>query len=349
MTAPKKQGKARLVLALSLAAVGGWLGHQYWWGLHHVSSDNAQIEGRIIPIASRVTGFVKEVPIDDHQTVNSGSLLVKIDDKDYAARARQANAELQMAIASGGKQGETGQAGAQLGYAQANAAAAQSSIVLAQANADRARMDRDRYQSLAAKNMASQSQLDAAETAWRASEAQLKTARETASAAGQQITASSAGLRLAQAKIEAAKAARDLAVNQLADTQLLAPHAGMVSKKAVEVGQLVQAGQTLLNLVPNDSIWVIANLKETEIGRVKPGQNVDIEIDAYPGLKLNGKVSSFSPATGAKFSLLPPDNATGNFTKVVQRIPVRIALPASERAKVELRPGMSVVAIIQVG
>lgn len=347
MTQPAKQKKARIVLLLSVAGIAGWLGYKYWWGLHHVSSENAQIEGHIIPIAARVPGYVRAVPVSDNQLVKSGDLLVGIDDRDYSARARQGEAELLMALASAGNKGEQGQASAQVSVAQASASAANAQIAQAQANLERTRNDLDRIRSLAAKNVASQSQLDSAEAAYRSAVAQLKASQDSAQAATQQISASSAGLRLAKAKVESARAQRDLAQIALNDTRLVAPADGIISKKAVEVGQLVQAGQTLLYLVPKDDIWIVANLKETEVGRVKPGQNVEVEVDAYPGEAFHGTVESFSPATGAKFSLLPPDNATGNFTKVVQRVPVRIRLDAASVKRADLRPGMSVVVNIE--
>ncbi|HET8712054.1 MAG TPA: HlyD family secretion protein, partial [Gemmatimonadales bacterium] len=147
--------------------------------------------------------------------------------------------------------------------------------------------------------------------------------------------------------IAAARAARDQAALQLSYTRILAPAAGVVSKKSVELGQLVQPGQPLMTVVPLDDVWVTANLKETETAEVTPGDSADVTVDAYEGLHFRGHVESLAPATGAKFSLLPPDNATGNFTKVVQRIPVRIRLDGPRDAEHPLRPGMSVVATIK--
>ncbi|HEY6807439.1 MAG TPA: HlyD family secretion protein [Gemmatimonadales bacterium] len=161
------------------------------------------------------------------------------------------------------------------------------------------------------------------------------------------LAAAQAALAGADAHVAAARAARDQAALQLSYARITAPTAGVVSRKTVEVGQLVQAGQPLMAVVPLDDIWVTANLKETETSDVSPGDPVDITVDAYPGRHVRGHVESLAPATGAKFSLLPPDNATGNFTKVVQRIPVRIRLDGANDAAHPLRPGMSVVATIQ--
>jgi membrane fusion protein (multidrug efflux system) len=224
----------------------------------------------------------------------------------------------------------------------------EAQITEGRANVDKANRDYQRNRELADKKMVSPAALDAAETALKtaqahvqALEAQLKSTRESAAAAGQQVNVSSAGLKSAQAKVMATEAALQLARNQLIDCRVLAPSASIVSKKAVEPGQMIQPGQTLFYLVPTDQLWVTANLKETELKAIKPGQEVEIEVDTYPGRTLKGKVDSFSGATGARFTLLPPDNATGNFTKVVQRVPVKITLDELPK-EIQLRPGLSV-------
>ncbi len=211
---------------------------------------------------------------------------------------------------------------------QADAAVAQ-----AQANALKATADLARIEPLAAQNVVSQQQLDAA--------------RAAATAAQAQLAAAQAALVGADARVAAARAARDQAALQLSYTRLTAPSNGVVSKKSVEIGQLVQPGQPLMSVVPLEDVWVTANLKETETADVTPGDSADITVDAYKGVHFRGHVESLSPATGAKFSLLPPDNATGNFTKVVQRIPVRIHLDGAPDPAHALRPGMSVVATIK--
>jgi membrane fusion protein, multidrug efflux system len=332
----------RLVLLVAALCLAGWIGYKFWWGLSHVTTDNAQIEGHIVPVSPRVGGFVVEVKVADHQAVQAGDLLARIDDRDYRAKLAQAEADLELAVAAAGSQGHVGQAAAQVSAARATAAAARSGIEQAIANADKAQKDLDRIRALVEKKMMSPQALDAAEAAARASLAQVRGSRESALSAGEQVTASGAALRAALAKVEAARAARDLAANQLADTRIAAPASGIVSNKSVEPGQLVQAGQPLLSVVPIDDIWVTANLKETDLRDVKPGAPVEMDVDAYPGLKVEGKVESVSPATGARFSLLPPDNATGNFTKVVQRVPVKIRLIQSADPQRLLRPGMSV-------
>jgi len=292
---------------------------KWWFARSHVSTDNAQVDGHIVPVLPKVGGYVVEVRIDENQSVKAGDTLVVLDDRDLRARLAQTDADLAALLATVSSRTRVGQADAAVAQAQANAL---------KANADLARIE-----PLAAQNVVSQQQLDAARAAAAAAEAQLAQAQ--------------AMLVGADARVAAARASRDQAALQLSYTRIITPSAGVVSKKAVELGQLVQAGQPLMTVVPLADVWVTANLKETETADVTPGDPADITVDAYKGMHVHGHVESLSPATGAKFSLLPPDNATGNFTKVVQRIPVRIHLDSPMDPVHPLRPGMSVVATIK--
>lgn len=305
----------RLLMVIALAALLAWLGWKGWWSLSHVATDDAQVEGNVVPLLPKVGGFLTEVKVSDHQHVKVGELLAQIDDRDYRVKLAQAETDLSLALA----------------------------------NAGRAQKDLQRIRTLVAQKMISPQALDAAESAARAAQAQVRTNRDNAASAEEQVTASGAALRAAVARVEAARAARDLAVNQLADTRILAPLSGVVSNKSVVPGQFVQSGQSLLSVVPLDEIWVVANLKETDMNKLRVGDAAGIEVDAYAGMKLEGQVESISPATGARFSMLPPDNATGNFTKVVQRVPVRIRVRQSADAARPLRPGMSVEVVIDTG
>jgi membrane fusion protein (multidrug efflux system) len=305
------------IMGVVLLVLAG-LGARRWiYGLSHVSTDDAQADGHIIPILPKVGGFVTEVRVDENRPVKAGDTLVVLDDRDYRARLAQADADLAVALAGVSNRARVGQAEAQVEQAQANAL--------------KAHADLDRMRPLALQDIVSKQQLDAAEAA--------------ASAADAALAAAQAGLLAADARVGAARAARDQAALNLSYTRLTAPFFGVVSKKTVELGQLVQPGQPLMSVVPLDDVWITANLKETEIENVKPGEPVDFTVDAYPRLHFRGHVESLSPATGARFSLLPPDNATGNFTKVVQRVPVRIRSDKVDPAH-PLRPGMSVVVTI---
>jgi len=303
-----------ILLGLVIFGVRKW-----WFGRSHVSTDNAQVDGHIVPVLPKVGGYVVEVRVDENRAVKAGDTLVVLDDRDFRARLAQTEADLAALLATVSSRTRVGQAEAAVAQAQANAA--------------KARADLARMEPLAAQNIVSQQQLDAARAAAAAAEAQLAAAQ--------------AMLVGADARVAASRAARDQAALQLSYTRIITPSAGIVSKKAVELGQLVQPGQPLMTVVPLEDVWVTANLKETETADVTPGDSADITVDAYKGMHVRGHVESLSPATGAKFSLLPPDNATGNFTKVVQRIPVRIHLDSPVDPVHPLRPGMSVVATIK--
>lgn len=305
------------IILLSLLILGI---RRWWFGRSHVSTDNAQVDGHIIPVLPKVGGYVNEVRIQENQLVRAGDTLVVLDDRDLRARLAQTEADLAAILATVSTRTRVGQADAAVAQAQANATKAQSDLA--------------RIEPLANQNVVSQQQLDAAKAAQAAATAQLASAQSA--------------LVGADARVAAARAARDQAALQLSYTRVLAPGAGVVSKKSVEIGQLVQPGQPLMTVVPLDDVWVTANLKETEMADVDAGDRADITVDAYEGRHFTGYVESLAPATGAKFSLLPPDNATGNFTKVVQRIPVRIRLDAAAVDPARpLRPGMSVVATIK--
>lgn len=339
--------RKRLLLSAVAAAALGYVGHTLWFNAHYVETDNAQVDGHIIPVAPKVGGFIAAIPVQDNQPVKAGDLLVQMDDRDYRSRLAEADAELAQAVASSGHGAQAGQAVAQLAAASAQADAARADVAQAEADAERAARDAERLRSLLDRKLVSAQQYDAAETGERAARARLNAAREAAKAATQQVSAAGAALRGADARVEAARAARDIAAHQLADTKIVAAIDGRVNQRSAEVGQLVQVGQPLMNLVPANDIWVTANLKETQIRDVHVGNSAEVEIDAYPGVKWEGKVESLSPATGAKFTLLPPDNATGNFTRIVQRIPVRVRLDAGQHKEFALRPGMNAVVTIR--
>jgi membrane fusion protein, multidrug efflux system len=339
--------KRRIVLALVglVALLGfGWGLKQWLYGRSHESTDNAQVDGHIVPVLSKVSGYVTVVAAAENDHVGRDSVLVRIDEREYAVRLAQADAELAAARAAAGGNGLPGQAQAAVLNASGQRAALDANIAAARASAVKADADLRRIRELVEKQVVSRQQLDAAQAAADAARAQLAAAQNSAGAAGAGVTNAEAGVRLAQARLGAAQAARDNAALQLSYTRVTAPVAGVVSRKQVEVGQLVQAGQPLLTIVSDTGIWVTANFKETQLHDLRVGQAVELEIDAYGDVTAKGRVESVSAATGAKFALLPPDNATGNFTKVVQRVPVRIRVTEGLGKDRPLRPGMSVVA-----
>ena len=335
--------RKKIVMGIAAAAVLAYIGHAWWFNAHYVQTDNAQVDGHIIPVSPKIGGFIDTITVQENQRVKAGDVLVTMDDRDYRSKLAQADADLAQAIAATGRGAQAGQAVAQLGAASAQAEAARADIAQAEADFDRSSRDLERLRTLVDKKLVSTQQYDTAEAGQRAAKARLQAARESARAALQQVGAAGAALRSADARLESVRAARDIAAHQLADTKIVAAFDGMISQKTVEAGQLIQVGQPMMNLVPLNDIWVTANLKETQIRDIHAGNEVRVEIDSYPGVEWSGKVESLSPATGAKFTLLPPDNATGNFTKIVQRIPVRVRIDGSEHKEYVLRPGMNAV------
>jgi membrane fusion protein (multidrug efflux system) len=261
-------------------------------------------------------------------------------------RLQQAEADLANAEAGAGNARRGGQARSQLAWSRAQQASAQAAIASADANFKKAAADVERIRGLAANKIISAQQLDAAQAAYDASVAELESARKQAAAAADQVSMYSAALSGAGARFEAAQSAVDNARLQLSYAYILAPTDGVIAKRSAEAGALVQIGQTLMSIVPDHGLWVTANLKETQLEQVKVGDAATFTVDAYGDHEFQGHVESLSPATGARFALLPPDNATGNYTKVVQRVPVRIAVDSPPDPVHPLRPGMSVVPTI---
>ncbi len=317
--ASRPRGGARRFVPLALVAAAVIAGAAF--GLrtvafyrHHVETDDAQVEAHIAPVLPKVSGYVTEVRVQDNERVEAGQLLVRLDDRDYRSRIDTARASLENAKAA-------------VAVAQANAEAARTESV-------RAAADLARYARLREKEEVSQQQYDAAKAA--------------AAAAAAQTDAGRRAIEAAQAQVAQKRADLEYAELQLTYTSVTAPASGSVSKKNVEVGEFVQAGQPLLAIVSGVEPWVVANFKETQLKKMRVGQPVEIEVDAYPKTTFHGRVDSIAAATGAKFALLPPDNATGNFTKVVQRVPVKIVFTDPPRADKPLRAGMSVNAIVAV-
>jgi len=346
--ARSRRRPVRLLLAIiGLAAVAAWGWHRYRFSLIHVQSDNAQVDGHITPVSPKVQAFVARVLVEENQHVDAGDTLVVLDDRDLRVRLAQAEADLATALASVGSRARPGQARAQLSASEAQAQSAQASIASAQAGFRKAEADLERVKGLAAQQIVPAQQLDAAQAAYDAASANLDAAQRQAAAADEQVHAFAAGVGAAESRVASARATVDNARLQLGYTVLIAPANGVVARRAVEPGALVQVGQTLMSVIPDGEVWVTANLKETDMADIAVGDSVRFTVDAYGGRTFTGHVESLSPATGARFALLPPDNATGNFTKVVQRVPVRIAVDGGVDRLHPLRPGMSVVVAIR--
>jgi len=392
--------RIRIAIGVVLIAVLGttvWL----WATAGRETTDDAQVDAHVTPIATRVGGIVLEVPVKENQQVEAGTVLVVIDPRDYhvaldKARAELATAEADAAAArvnvpitstatasnvstarGGVEQAQAGIEGAQQAVEAATArlATAQARQREAEANAVKTAKDVERFKMLLTKDEISQQQYDSAVAAADASRAAADSARaqvqeaqagisvaqsqltqaragamqataqlQTAQSGPQEVTAQRSRAASADAKVLQQRAAVQQAELNVQYATIKAPLKGIVSKKTVEPGQIVQPGQPLMTLIPLEDVWVTANFKETQLENMRPGQRAIIEVDAYGGRDFKGHVESLAAATGSRFSLLPPENATGNFVKVVQRVPVRIAIDEKQDAEQLLRPGMSVTA-----
>lgn len=301
-----------------------------------VSTDNAYVRGQITVLAPQVNGYVTAVLVKDFQHVKQGEALVRIDDRIYTEKVAQAQADLDSAQAALANSDQAqAQNRAQIGAAQANLVAGQSELA-------RSRTELKRYEALAAQQLVALSDRDklrtgaqSAQAAVLQSQAQIRIAEET-------LTSTQVARKSLEARVETAQAQLELARIDLANTVIHAPRDGQISEASVRLGQYVSAGSQLLFLVP-DTLWVVANFKEGQTWKMRIGQPASFRVDAFDGEKLRGHIEQIAPATGSEFSVLRPDNASGNFTKVVQRLPIRISIDPDQPLAKRLRPGMSVV------
>jgi membrane fusion protein (multidrug efflux system) len=328
----------RVAASLILLAVGAWYGN-YWWhtGRYLEATDNAYLRAEFSALTPRVAGEIVALHVHDNEAVAKDALLLEIDPRDYAAKvdsARAAVAQAEAQLASNG-QTQTMQ--------KSMVAQAQAQLSAAQALEQQARREWQRAQALVRDGVATHQRLDNAEGAYQNAVAEVARGAAGVEAARRQLAVMVDGDRSRlEAAVTAAKAQLALAEIDLASTQIKAPIAGSVGDLAARLGERVQPGQRLLSLVPLDQVYVEANFKETQLTRMRVGQPVEFTVDAFPGRTLRGHVESFSPASGSEFALLPAQNATGNFTKIVQRVPVRVAIDADDAWRGTLRPGMSV-------
>jgi membrane fusion protein, multidrug efflux system len=330
-----RRPSSRLALALLTAALTtatAWSVY-HWWGYAHtwVKTDNAYVAAHIHQVSSRVAGTVSEVLVQENEVVTAGQALARLDARDLEVRRQQALAQL-------------AQARAHFQQAQAQIAQARAEIAREQAHSTKAQQDLTRAKALSqgVNEAISRQEFDAAQAGADAAQAALEAARSALASAEAATGAAQALEKVAEANLKDTEL-------QLSYTEILAPAAGRIGKKNLETGNRVQPGQALLALVQPD-VWVVANYKETQLAHLKPGQPVRLRVDAFPGRVFAGQLESLAPASGAQFALLPPDNATGNFTKIVQRVPVKIALDSQSVGDCDGRlvPGMSAVVEIKV-
>lgn len=301
-------------------------------------TDNAQIQQQIVPVNSRVQGHIKEIRFKEYEPVKKGDTLVIIDDSDMRLRVAQARADLQNALAG------RDVADRSVGVASANVAVTEASITEAKVVMEMAAADFDRYSRLLEQDAVTKQQYEAVRTDYEAKKARYEMLARQRSATTSVVAETRQRIAQNEAGIELAKALLETAELNLSYCAVTAPCDGFASRKEIQAGQLVQPGQTLLDIVDSADIWVTANYKETQLSHIDAGSDVEIKVDAIPGVTFNGKVVSISKATGAALSILPQDNSAGNFVKVRQRIPVRIEFTSDNRASdmQRLRAGMNV-------
>ena len=326
-----------ITLAVIIAAAV-WVGSKFIHFGDVEFTDNAQVRRQIVPVNSRVQGYIKEIRFKEYEPVKKGDTLVIIDDADMRLRVAQANADYQNAVAG------RNVADHSVGVASANVAVSEASIAEAKVLMDNAAVDLDRYSKLLEKDAVTRQQYDGAKTDYEAKKARYETLLRQRSATSTVVSETRQRIAQNDAGIELAKSLLETAELNLSYTVITAPCDGYCSRKEIQVGQLVQPGQTMLDIVDGSDVWIAANFEETQLKNIHQGSEVEIKVDAIPGKTFQGKVVSLSTATGAALSIIPQDNSAGNFVKVRQRVPVRIELTDKNSAADMdlLRAGMNV-------
>jgi membrane fusion protein, multidrug efflux system len=336
-----RRAAKRWVFGAGVALIGSaavWYGWSWWTvGRFIESTDDAYVGGEVTTISSKVAGFVDTVAIADNQAVKAGDLLIKLDDRDY--RAQLAHAEASVAA----QEAALANLEANARLQQAMIAQASAEITATAAEVDRAQNDVDRYRTLAESRYASLQRFQQADADYKKAVAADRKAHAALEAAERRLDVIGTQRQQTHAARDEAVANRDLARLNLNYTEIRSPIDGVVGNRAVRVGAYATVGAQLLAVVPTRGLWIDANFKENQLARMRARQPVEITADALPGITLSGVVASLAPATGAQFSVIPPENATGNFTKIVQRVPVRILLEGRAAELATLRPGLSVV------
>lgn len=333
-------------IVIVLLLISGVAGAYYYSQRGAVSTDDAGINGHAMVLSPKVQGYVKALYIKDNQQVKAGDILIEIDPTDYIVRRDRAKAVLAAARAASDASRSNLETTSVSAPSNMDAAGAQ--VASAQATWEKALADRQRMENLFSSGACSQQQLDQAVATERSAQAalnQMRAGLKSANAAPSLIAAAQGTNEQLNAQVKQAEVDLVQAENDLANTKIIAPMDGRITNRSVEVGNYVQAGNQLASLVGNE-LWVIANFKETQLENIRPGQPVDIHIDAFPSTKFRGKVDSIQAGTGSHFSLFPAENATGNFVKTVQRVPVKILFDSVPDRSIHLGPGMSVVPTI---
>ena len=331
---------AALVVAVAIVVLFTTQWDRWVGNATRENTDDAYVRGDVTPLSARVEGYVRDVPVTDFQSVKAGDLLVQIEDADYRARVALAEADLMAAQAA------IENIKAHKSAQKAQVADAEAAIAGTEADADRTRLEAERQRALLTATYGTPQRVEQANAAAKRLVATLASRRAELDAQRRELGVLDTQELELRAAVKAKEAALDLARINLGYTTIKAPVGGVVSERGIRPGQYAHVGSQIISVVPLDTVWVVANFKETQLTHVVVGQQAEIRVDTYPGTVVKARVESLAPASGSQFSLLPPDNATGNFTKVVQRIPVKLVLAADNPLAGRLRPGMSVEATI---
>jgi membrane fusion protein (multidrug efflux system) len=332
----KRKSPLRYIILGVIIIGGGIFGYnKISFAISHETTDNAQVETQITPVLPRVSGYVKSIAVNDYDSVKAGQLVVQLDDAELQTQLDQMGADYQAAEA------DLLNAKATLRNTDVSLDVNKGNISLNQVKLQQAQEDYERNQKLFADQAITKKQLDDSRYALEAAKQQVNNSSSDYSAASSRIAISEAAIKKAEASLALKKAAIDQQKLKISYTKIYAPQAGKIGKRNITIGQYVQAGTPLFSIVNDTTYWIVANFKETQIQKFHDGMPVDIELDAYPDVQLTGSIESLSEATGAKFSLLPPDNASGNFVKVTQRVPVKIDINNIAKYKNILRAGLS--------
>lgn len=355
---PRKKTGMFIIILVILVVAGGWFGiSQYRHAMHHEETDDAQIEADILPVIPRVSGYVSSIRVNDNQRVNKGDTLFIIDERDLQIRVKEAEAALATARANvEAAKANFNAVHSGIATSHAGVLTVDAQIEAARIKLVRAQQDYERYANLIKDHSITQQQYEEIKAARDLAQQQLNILTQQKNQASSQTqvvssqsNATQQSVEVAESLVQQRKVDLEQAQLNLSYATVIAPDSGRVSRVNIQLGQLLNAGQSTFNIVHTQQIWVVANFKETQFKKMAPGQEVTIRVDALPGHDFKAVVSSFAPATGAKFSLLPPDNATGNFVKVVQRIPVKIEFTdPSDSLLSRLRPGMNVTVDVHI-
>ncbi|MCZ0753276.1 HlyD family secretion protein [Aeromonas enteropelogenes] len=336
------QHKKIPLLAAMVLALLGLLFAGYWYlhGRYFESTDNAYLQSEVTGISSKLSGYISEVLVTDNQSVKAGQLIARLDDREFQSQVAEAQADLHLIQATIENLAAT--RAQQLSLIQQ----AEARVASAEAEQLRARQQVQRIGQLNQRHYSSQDSLDEVRASLQVTQAQMQEAKAALQAARERLLVLDAEAKQNQAKLALSEAKLAQARLELGYTELRAPTDGIIGKRSLREGLYVQSGMQVASLVPLQQVWVEANFKETQLAHMQPGQKVEVILDAYPDQPVEGIIDSLAPATGAKFALLPPENATGNFTKIVQRVPVKIRIPEPGPLAGKLRPGLSTEVIV---